>query len=684
MARPTDMPRMPDSASGVSKTRCAPCLACSPSVIRKTPPSRPQSSPKMTALGFSASASSRARLSACCMDITVPAEAGAVFSPLALVLAAVPLSRIELDMFGLLAPVGGLGLQGRGGFLEDQVKHFGSGARAEGLDADADLLLLGLGGGQCVGEERLVRNPVRQQPLLEPLQRVLAGAVALLVEGAVAAGVIGGGVRTAAVGHGFDQHRAVTGAGVREGAAGRPDDGDDVVAVDLQRRHAVAGRAGGDGAASHLAFGGNRDGPAVVLHEEDHGRLHHGGEVQCLVDVALRGRSVAEVGQRDAVFLLQGLAVGPADGVQHGSGDDGLDRGKPGLQRVVEAAVPGGLVGGHIAHHVHAHGPGDAHLAVGGEDEVAGGVDGVAAAHLGRLLAEFRGVAGNDALPLPGDRGGVQVPHRDHQRIQLAQLGGSKRAGVVAGNREGECVHACDPSHGPAVRQSVQQTLTTLPKAARPGSVVVGNLFMPGHPTSSQLLSFSGFKTTTSASQLGLRALIRAPIQQATAKLRARRTRPKMVSPGNPFIRSGSSVPARSARRRRINWDTRAEPHTTRQVEPTSWNRAGRIRSGNSSSSTAARKPNATEMATAMTGTRAPFSRDRSLGASPRSDSEYAIREAPYRFAFRAESRATTATSVIAAPAPGMRARSRTPAKGDFSAADVEGSTAAMTNTEPM
>src|SRR6478752_370030 len=192
IARPTDMPRMPDSASGVSKMRCAPCLACSPSVMRKTPPSRPQSSPKMTALGLSARTSSRARLSACCIDITVvagslPAGLVTASSPvLSAVLSAVlspaasTFSRIELDMFGLLAPVGGLGLQGRGGFLEDQVKHFGAGPGAQGLDAGTDLLLFGLGRGQGPGEERLVRDPVGQQPLAQPFERVGAGVVALL------------------------------------------------------------------------------------------------------------------------------------------------------------------------------------------------------------------------------------------------------------------------------------------------------------------------------------------------------------------------------------------------------------------------------------------------------------------------------------------------------------------------
>src|ERR1051326_8522088 len=36
---------MPDSASGVSSTRCSPKSFCNPSVIRKTPPSLPMSSP---------------------------------------------------------------------------------------------------------------------------------------------------------------------------------------------------------------------------------------------------------------------------------------------------------------------------------------------------------------------------------------------------------------------------------------------------------------------------------------------------------------------------------------------------------------------------------------------------------------------------------------------------------------
>ena len=47
-ARPIAVPTRPDSASGLSITRCSPNSACSPSVTRKTPPSLPMSSPIST------------------------------------------------------------------------------------------------------------------------------------------------------------------------------------------------------------------------------------------------------------------------------------------------------------------------------------------------------------------------------------------------------------------------------------------------------------------------------------------------------------------------------------------------------------------------------------------------------------------------------------------------------------
>ena len=55
---------MPDSASGESMTRSSPKSFCSPSVIRKTPPSLPTSSPIISTLGSSSIALRRPALSA--------------------------------------------------------------------------------------------------------------------------------------------------------------------------------------------------------------------------------------------------------------------------------------------------------------------------------------------------------------------------------------------------------------------------------------------------------------------------------------------------------------------------------------------------------------------------------------------------------------------------------------------
>src|SRR5438552_1114541 len=64
MASPIAVPTMPDSASGVSKTRFSPNSCWRPSVTRKTPPSRPTSSPKTRVRGSPARAWRSAALSA--------------------------------------------------------------------------------------------------------------------------------------------------------------------------------------------------------------------------------------------------------------------------------------------------------------------------------------------------------------------------------------------------------------------------------------------------------------------------------------------------------------------------------------------------------------------------------------------------------------------------------------------
>ena len=67
MAMPIAVPTMPDSFNGVSITRSSPNRSCKPSVIRKTPPEMPTSSPNRIVSGRASIASARAALIASAM-----------------------------------------------------------------------------------------------------------------------------------------------------------------------------------------------------------------------------------------------------------------------------------------------------------------------------------------------------------------------------------------------------------------------------------------------------------------------------------------------------------------------------------------------------------------------------------------------------------------------------------------
>src|SRR4051794_33157865 len=64
MQRPTAVPRMPASASGVSTQRDTPKRSSKPAVARKTPPARPTSSPSTITSGSRASSPCSAALTA--------------------------------------------------------------------------------------------------------------------------------------------------------------------------------------------------------------------------------------------------------------------------------------------------------------------------------------------------------------------------------------------------------------------------------------------------------------------------------------------------------------------------------------------------------------------------------------------------------------------------------------------
>ena len=123
-------------------------------------------------------------------------------------------------------------------------------------------------------------------------------------------------MRAHPVGPGLDQRRPVARPRPCDGARAGVVDGEEVVAVDELAGDPVAGGAVGEARGRRLLAHGRRDGPAVVLEQEDDRRAPHAGEVQRLVRVALGGRAVAEVDADDAVGPLVAQAPGQPDRVR--------------------------------------------------------------------------------------------------------------------------------------------------------------------------------------------------------------------------------------------------------------------------------------------------------------------------------------------------------------------------------
>ena len=161
------------------------------------------------------------------------------------------------------------------------------------------------------------------------------------------------------------------------------------------------------------------DRPLVVRADEDDGRAERGREHHRLVDVALAGGAVAEVGGRDLVGAVALDAHRVADGVQRLRADDDLRRRGVDVVRVVGGvlfAAPrddevGGLGAADVVH---------ADLAVAREDEVVG-AEGAGGADLRGLLALAGRPESELALALQGDALGVDAAHEHHVAIEALQ-----------------------------------------------------------------------------------------------------------------------------------------------------------------------------------------------------------------------------------------------------------------------
>src|SRR5713101_2990394 len=189
MAIPMAMPTIPDSASGVSSTRCGPYSACNPSVTRNTPPSRPMSSPRRITRSSAAISQRMASLMA----------STSVRSAMAL-----PLVLERVEQRGLLLDElrGHLGIHVAKHVLGRRQRH-----RCRRLHG-----LLDFG---CARFEHLLLPDFRPLPgllqiALHAQQRITPFPLLQLGVIAILAGIVRGGVRPYTVGIGFDQRRPLS------------------------------------------------------------------------------------------------------------------------------------------------------------------------------------------------------------------------------------------------------------------------------------------------------------------------------------------------------------------------------------------------------------------------------------------------------------------------------------------
>ena len=261
-------------------------------------------------------------------------------------------------------------------------------------------------------EEVLVAQAVALQVGPDPLDGVLEPPALDVVGEPVARRVVGRGVRAHPVGVGLHERRALAVAGplqrgLRDGVRR-----EHVVAVD-----ADAGEAEAESPLVErdpgLALDRLGDGPLVVLAEEHDRRVVGRGEDERLVDVALRGGTVAEV--RDDRRVAVGVAGADVAVALHAHGVAGrVQRLRADDDRVevevVLRGVPGALVDAAVEteqlERVDAAAPGDAVLAVGREDVVLR-AQRAAGADLRGLLAEQLGPDAELTVAL--QRGGLGV-----------------------------------------------------------------------------------------------------------------------------------------------------------------------------------------------------------------------------------------------------------------------------------
>ena len=447
MARPTAVPMIPDSASGVSSTRWSPKSFCRPSVTRKTPPSLPTSSPITMTFGSSSMADRRPVFSALARVVVIGGhhaaprlvarvgEAGQVVQVLLLLrLAADGAARCRRWRRSAPAAVSASPVQC---------------ARNRAASSSASAAT-------CV-EEVLIGHTLPGQVRLDPLDRVEQLPVLLLGGHPVAGRVVGGGVRIHPVGEGLDHHRAVAGAAFLQRPPGDGQAGQHVVAVDPDARESrsrsTAPRAapatawppvrrsptGCSGSRRRPAHRRRRRTPCPRAHRPDWSRRRR------------RRRSSPRWSPACPAWRRPDRPVEPLahrvpGGVEHLIADDDRVAVEPG-RLGIPAALVGAAEDAEQLGRIDAAAPGDAVLAVGREGHV-GGPHRPAGTDLRGLLAEQRYPDAQLALPLQGVALPVEPADQHHVPVQPAQQvgrrprSGSRRVGVKVPSGESNWIRS--------------------------------------------------------------------------------------------------------------------------------------------------------------------------------------------------------------------------------------------------
>src|SRR5699024_9449383 len=196
IAIPTEVPTMPDSASGASMTRWSPKSFCRPSVTRKTPPSLPMSSPMSTTLSSSSIAFRRPAVIAFDSGMVVVISDG--------LLCALEGGEVREVGIALLVDEGvGLRVHVLPHGLRRRRLHRDAGRP----DAGGHLVRLRVDGGELT-----VCDALLLQVAAQAQDRVLRGPRLRLRIAAVLRGVVGRRVRAHPVREGLDEQGSVAGA----------------------------------------------------------------------------------------------------------------------------------------------------------------------------------------------------------------------------------------------------------------------------------------------------------------------------------------------------------------------------------------------------------------------------------------------------------------------------------------